>query len=70
MATSHRRQQTGPERKIVGSFKLTGDEDNTRLTISSNLDPEPFPNEKGTKVSVEFVNPDDGPAFLEVHPHE
>ena len=57
-------------RKIVGSYKLQGSEENPRLTISTELDDEDFPNQLGSELKVELVIPADESAdpYLEVYP--
>lgn len=68
MATQRKRRRSGAVRKKIGTYALTGNDDNTRLTISTDLDSEPFPTSVGEDVDVELINPDDGHAFLEIHP--
>jgi len=58
----------GPLIKSFGTFTISGSNDQNTITITTALDSEPFPNETGTKVKVEQVNPADETAFLRLTP--
>lgn len=66
------RKQPIETRKIVGSYKIQGVDTNPRITISTDLDDEPFPNHLGQELKVELVIPadEDEDSFLELHPKE
>lgn len=58
----------GPAIKSFGTFRIQEFNGQCRLTISSALEPEPFPTDGGAEVQVEEVIPDDEPAFLRLTP--
>lgn len=58
----------GPVIKSFGTFKICSHNNQTKVTITTALDTEPFPNESGSEVKVEQVNPTDGSAFLRLIP--
>lgn len=56
------------DRRIVGSFKITGDESNRRITLSKKLEGYDFPIELGEEVVAELVEYEDKPNRLELTP--
>lgn len=56
------------ERRSFGDFKITGDEENKRITLSKKLEKYDFPTDLGDDVIVELVECDDRPNRLEIIP--
>ncbi|RDZ65965.1 hypothetical protein C5B90_06355 [Haloferax sp. Atlit-12N] len=69
MALSTKHRRNGPVIKSLGSFSVTGNDENVRVTISKKLDSAPFPNEPSRSLRAELVIPgDDSLPYLELHP--
>lgn len=58
----------GPSVKSFGTYSIRGYEDRTEITLTTDLEYEPFPSDQGTELKVEEVIPENGSPFLRLIP--